>query len=71
MIHLSHRQYECVRGVAQGLPDRQIAAQLGIEYGTVKQHLQCARNKTGASNRTELAVMFVRGAIQAPAAEVA
>jgi DNA-binding CsgD family transcriptional regulator len=33
----------------------------------VKAHLQHARDRTGARNRVELALMFVRGAIQPPA----
>jgi len=66
VIQLSKQQWECVRLVAEGFPDKAIAAELGLQYGTVKQHLLCARNRVGATNRTELAVLYVRGDIVPP-----
>jgi DNA-binding NarL/FixJ family response regulator len=66
VIQLSKQQWECVCLLAEGMADRDISAELGIAYGTVKQHLLCARNKTGATNRTELAVLYVRGDIVPP-----
>lgn len=66
MIRLSQQQHQCVALLAEGMPDREIAANLGIAYNTVKAHLLCARNKVGATNRVELAVMYVRGAIPLP-----
>jgi len=68
---LSQKQHAAVALLSRGMSDREIAAELGVAYRTAKQHLEIARAKTGATNRVELAVMFVRGAIQAPAAEVA
>lgn len=66
MIRLTPQQHQCVALLAQGMQDKAIARELGIAYGTVKQHLLCARNKTGATNRTELAVLYVRGDIVPP-----
>jgi DNA-binding CsgD family transcriptional regulator len=66
-MRLSAMQFRCVSLVARGLEDSEIAAELGVARGTVKAHLQHARDRTGARNRVELALMFVRGAIQPPA----
>jgi DNA-binding CsgD family transcriptional regulator len=67
MIHLSPQQYACVALVARGMTASEIASELGLAQNTVKAHLQHARDKTGARNRIELALMFVRGAIRQPA----
>jgi DNA-binding CsgD family transcriptional regulator len=46
------------RGVVElllrGLPDRTIAARLGVGYATVRTHIQHAFAKLRVSNRTEL-----------------
>jgi DNA-binding NarL/FixJ family response regulator len=51
---LSRREIEVVRGVAQGLRNRQIAERLGIAEGTVKLHLHTVYTKLGVDGRTAL-----------------
>ena len=66
MIRLTPQQHQCVALLAQGMQDKAIARELGIECGTVKQHLLMARAKARVNNRTELAVLYVRGDIVPP-----
>lgn len=42
MPELSTRQAQVVERVAKGLPDKRIAAELGISIDTVRQHIQAA-----------------------------
>ena len=53
---LSPRERQLVSLVAQGLRNREIAAELGITEGTVKVYLHAIFDKLGVANRTELAV---------------
>jgi two-component system, NarL family, nitrate/nitrite response regulator NarL len=53
---LSPREAELVSLVRQGLRNRDIAERLGITEGTVKVYLHGIFEKTGVSNRTELAI---------------
>lgn len=53
---LSPRERQLVRLVAQGLRNRDIAAELGITEGTVKVYLHAIFDKLGVANRTELAM---------------
>lgn len=52
---LSPRERQLVNLVAQGLRNREIAAELGITEGTVKVYLHAIFVKLGVANRTELA----------------
>lgn len=54
---LSEREKQIAQLVANGLRNRDIAAQLKISENTVKRHLQSIFDKTGARDRLELAVM--------------
>lgn len=49
----SARQTEILRLVAQGRSNREIARQLGLTEGTVKQHLYTLYRKLGVRNRTQ------------------
>ena len=53
---LSRRQLELVQLLRLGLRNRDIAEKLGVTEGTVKSYLHAVFKKTGASNRTELAL---------------
>lgn len=52
---LTSRERDIVRGVCQGLRNREIAEQLGITAGTVKVHMMHVFEKTGVKSRFELA----------------
>jgi DNA-binding CsgD family transcriptional regulator len=52
--HLSARERELVRLVAQGRTNAQIAAELHISIRTVSSHLDRIRDKTGCRRRTDL-----------------
>jgi len=60
---LSARQQEILRLLSLGRSNKQIADQLGIATGTVKQHIYALFRKLGVSNRT---MAVVRGAQPAP-----
>ena len=46
-----------VAGVARGLTNQGIGSSLGISVETVKTHVVNAKDKLGAADRTQLAVM--------------
>jgi DNA-binding NarL/FixJ family response regulator len=56
---LSERERQIAQLVANGLRNRDIAAELNISENTVKRHLQSIFDKTGARDRLELAVMAI------------
>jgi len=60
---LTPREGEVLRGVTQGLTNREIGDQLGISYETVKEHVQHTLRKIGVSDRTQAAVWAVRNAL--------
>ena len=54
---LTERELEVVAGVARGLTNQGIASSLGISVETVKTLVVNAKDKLGAADRTQLAVM--------------
>ncbi len=56
--HLSTRQQQVARCVAQGLSNAQAAQQLGLTESTVKAYLKDIFRALGVSNRTQLALLF-------------
>jgi DNA-binding NarL/FixJ family response regulator len=52
---LSTRELEVVRLVADGLPNKAIAAQLHLSVRTVESHVRHVLAKAGLSNRTQIA----------------
>lgn len=59
---LSPRQTACLRLAARGYAEREIAAELSLAPGTVRNHLQRARRRLGARNTTEaVALALVAG----------
>jgi DNA-binding CsgD family transcriptional regulator len=57
---LAPRELEVLRFVAQGLANKEIAAQLGISPHTVKYHLASVLAKLGVSTRTEAVTLGIR-----------
>jgi two-component system, NarL family, nitrate/nitrite response regulator NarL len=57
---LTSRELEVVAWLAQGLPNKAIAARLGISDQTVKFHVASICGKLAASNRTEAARKALR-----------
>ena len=56
---LTPREIECLALVARGLPDRRIAAALGISPATAHEHVERAKRRLEAKNRAELAAVAV------------
>lgn len=54
-MNLSHRESQVHAGIARGLSNKEIARELGIALGTVKNHVQRVLAKLGARNRTQAA----------------
>lgn len=46
--------------VTQGLPDKQIANDLGVSYDSARQRLRILSQKIGAQNRAMVAAWYVR-----------
>jgi len=57
---LTAREVEVLELLAQGLPNKAIAARLGISDQTVKFHVASICGKLGAANRTEAARRALR-----------
>lgn len=58
---LTEREYEVVRLIAQGLDNRQIAAEAYMGEGTVRNHISTILTKLGLRNRTQIAIAYLRG----------
>ena len=52
---ISHLEKEILRFVVAGMTNREIAAQVHLSQNTIKFHMRQILQKSGASNRTELA----------------
>jgi DNA-binding NarL/FixJ family response regulator len=63
---LTPREREIVAAVASGYTNRQMANRLGIAEDTIKHHLTNVFDKTGASNRLELALFAIHYGLHRP-----
>lgn len=59
---LTERQRDVFRLLQLGQSNKEIARELGVLEGTVKVHVRAIMQKLGVRNRTQVAVMAVRGA---------
>jgi DNA-binding NarL/FixJ family response regulator len=60
----SEREMEIIKLISKGLSNREIAAELFISEGTVKNYITSILNKTGFEHRTQIAVYYLnRGKI--------
>ena len=60
IAHLTDREMEILRLMQQGLPNKSISRQLGIELSTVKNHVHSILAKLGAHNRGEAISLLYR-----------
>lgn len=60
---LSSREIDVLRGMAEGLSNKQIARQLEISEHTVKFHVNAILGKLGAQSRTEAVVRATRAGL--------
>ncbi len=60
---LSSRELDVLRGLAEGLSNKQIARALGISEHTVKFHINAILGKLGAQSRTEAVVRATRAGL--------
>ncbi|MBU3079483.1 helix-turn-helix domain-containing protein [Sphingomonas quercus] len=56
MIRLTPTQLKVMKGVYSGLPNKQIAFDLGIAEATVKAHMTALMRKLKVRNRTQVAI---------------
>jgi DNA-binding NarL/FixJ family response regulator len=56
---LTSRETDVLRLIARGLPNKQIASQLGLGLRTVESHVSSLLGKLGVSSRTEAALYAV------------
>ncbi len=63
---LTERELDVLRGVTDGLRNKEIAAALGITENTVKYHLRNILEKLHAGSRTEVAALAVREGLATP-----
>lgn len=55
---ISERELEIIRGIADGLSNREIAAQMFLSEGTVRNYLSSILDKLGLRDRTQVAVFY-------------
>lgn len=58
---LTERELEILEILSQGKSNKEIADSLGISENTVEQHLKNIYEKLNVQNRTEAAVLFLKG----------
>ena len=61
--HLTTREHEVLELMAQGLPNKQVAARLGLRLNTIRNHSQSILYKLGAHSRLEAVATAVRDGI--------
>lgn len=62
-VELSSRESEIVALIARGLSNQQIAEELFISQGTVKNYISNILTKTGLEHRTQIAIGHLKGEI--------
>lgn len=63
MIQMTPREQQVLEGIAQGLPDKTIAWNLGLQRYTVRDHVQKAMRKLGAKNRAHAVTLGFKGGL--------
>lgn len=57
----TERELEVVKAIAEGLTNKEIASQLFISEGTVKNYITSILNKTKLKHRTQIAIYYLKG----------
>lgn len=65
-VALTARETDVLRLIAQGLPNKQIASQLGLGLRTVESHVSSLLGKLGLASRTEAALYAVSHRVVLP-----
>ena len=60
-VELSQRETEIISLIAQGLSNKQIAEELFISQGTVKNYISNILSKTAIDHRTQIAIEHIKG----------
>ena len=63
---ITRRQRQVMGMVSEGLPNKEIAARLGIAEGTVKAHVHTLFRALGTTNRTQAALAYIGMMASAP-----
>ena len=58
LANLSKRQLEILQAACDGVPDKVIAAELGISPRTLEGHWRAIHQKLGTANRCQAGFMF-------------
>lgn len=57
----TEKELEIIRLVARGLSNREIAGQLHMSEGTIKNYISSILGKTGLEHRTQIAIYYLTG----------
>jgi len=57
----SDRELDVIKAISKGLSNREIADQLFMSEGTVKNHITSILSKTGLDHRTQIAIYYLTG----------
>ena len=60
---LTPREIQILRRIADGRNNREIAEELGITLGTIKNQVASAFRKLGARDRTQAVVLAIRAGV--------
>ncbi len=66
LASLTAREQEVMALALQGLPNKEMARQLGLLESTVKAHLKVILKKLGATNRTQAALLATQLGLSQP-----
>lgn len=61
--HFTERELQIMELVSEGLSNREIACNLFISEGTVKNYISSILTKTSLSHRTQIAIYYLKGKI--------
>ena len=63
---LSFRENQTIKLASEGCPNKEIAAQLHLTVGSIKEYMNRIFKKLGANNRTHAAVIWLKQQRETP-----